>query len=227
MKITSKVLALGLTAMAFFAFAPRAQAATILVFGQNGTTNTITATAAGGSTTITGTGISVTITAIDAAIPTPLSAFLNFSVTNTSDAIVTGAGDISQDFGGSFTITSNANGTGINYLSGTFTDTASGAPGGNSLTLNAAQPPDTVDFTSDVISTLGDPTSLTFGFTNLTPPLAITGAGTNATIASFTASVAGNMSATGVVPAPAALPLLLAGAPLLGLAGLRKWRKRA
>ena len=227
---TRILAAMLLTGVALLAAPRSADAGTILVFGQNGVANTVTATDVAGTTTISAVNVAITISAIDAGFATPLQAFLNLTATNTSDAVLSPGGDIVQDYSGSFTITSAINGAGINFLSGVFTDTASGAPGGTSLTLNAADPPDTVTFTSDVIFTLGDPTSIAFAFTNLTPPLSIDTGGAGVgddTINGFNASVAGNMSATGIVPAPAGLLLLAAGSPLLGFAGWRKWRKRA
>ena len=112
-----------------------ASANTILVFGQNGTTNTITGTAngSGTQTTISGTNVAITISAIDAALATPLSAFFTLSATSLGAATACFGGNTCQEYSGTFSIYSGANQTGTNYLSGTFTDATFGS--GASLTM--------------------------------------------------------------------------------------------
>jgi hypothetical protein len=226
-------LALAVFTFAFFGAAPRADALVILTMGQSGQGTTISGVNNGaGSTTITGTNVAISVTQIDPSAvalvpPTPFAAFLNLSATNTGAATLV-AGNVVQDFGGNFQITSGLGGTGTNYLSGTFSDAVFGAAGGSALTMSAAQPPDFLTFTSDVIlsGALDQPRGLSLSFAGVDPPVGIT----NNSLSSFSSSVSGTFNAAGtpvVVPAPAALPLLLAGAPLLGLAGWRKWRKRA
>ena len=210
-----KKLALTL-AMAGLVSAGTAHANTILTFGQSSGSNTITGTQAAGTTTITGTNVGVVITQIDAAVVTPLAAFLNLTMTSVAPAVVT-SGNVSQRYTGTFTITSGAGGSGTNYLSGNFTDSTFGAVGGAGLTVQAAQPPDTVSFTSGVISTLNVARNISLSLTNVTPFVNVT----NSSIGSFTASIGGNFSANNVVvPEPATLMLL--GTALAGLAIRRR-----
>jgi hypothetical protein len=86
---------------------PNARAGTILVFGQNGIANTLTASnngasGAAGGTTLSVAGASVTITAINAAISTPFAAFLNLSASSVADAVLDASGHIAQAYDGSF-----------------------------------------------------------------------------------------------------------------------------
>jgi len=210
-----KKLALTL-AMAGLVSAGTAHANTILTFGQSSGSNTITGTQAAGTTTITGTNVGVVITQIDAAVVTPLAAFLNLTMTSVAPAVVT-SGNVEQRYTGTFTITSGSGGSGTNYLSGSFTDSTFGAIGGAGLTVQAAQPPDTVSFTSGVISTLNVARNISLSLTNVTPFVNVT----NSSIGSFTASIGGNFSANNVVvPEPATLMLL--GTALAGLAIRRR-----
>jgi hypothetical protein len=218
---TSLVALLAVTAVSL-ATAQSASATTILVFGQGGTTNTINSTNNGaGLTTFSGTDVAVTITGMENQVGN-VAAFLDFTATNTGAATALN-GNINQAYGGSFSICSTAIGCTINYLSGTFSDQASGAVGGNQLTLGASQPSDTVNFTENGPITSLDPNrSLSFAFTNLSSPLAIV----NGSINSFTASVAGNMSANVGVTTPEPMSLMLLGSGLLAL-GRRRFRKNS
>src|SRR5689334_2206899 len=80
-------------------FAATASATTILTFGQTAGGSPVTATNNGGtSTTITASDVGITITGIDAALATPLNAFLNLSATSTGAATLDGSNNITQSF---------------------------------------------------------------------------------------------------------------------------------
>jgi len=190
-----------------------AGATVILTFGQNDSGDTITGANNGaGTTTISGTNISVTITQIDAGNVTPFSALFTLSATSIG-AATGGGGFVTQEFNGSFCITSAAGCGGTNYLSGNFTDATFGT--GASLTMSGAEPPGSVSFTSSVITDLDLPRGMSFSFANVNPLLHIV----NGSIASFHSSVSGTLSANETThenPEPMTLGLL--GIALGGLA---------
>jgi len=198
-----------------------AHAGTILVFGQSGTSNEFTATndgsmGAAGGTTLSAVDIEVTITGINNVVPLPGSfpdAFFNLSATSDSNATVNGSGYITQDFTGSFSITSLAGGGGINYLSGTFYDAVFG--NGTGLVMTSSGPLGVPTFTSDVIATLSQSRDISLSFANVTPATWVTG---KTTLGAFASSVSGNFSAT---PEPASVVLLPLG--MIGLLAFR-WR---
>ena len=105
MNLKRQGLSLALVSMLSLGAAQAASAATILVFGQNGTAQTVTATTNGAltQTTISGSDISVTLTAIENGV-IGTQAFLDFTFTSSGAATPSG-GNIDQNFGGSFTIT--------------------------------------------------------------------------------------------------------------------------
>jgi PEP-CTERM motif len=198
-----------------------ANATVLAVIGQESDTDQVTATVAGGVTTISST-TSVDITAIDAALPVPITATLDFTASSVGPAINVGP-NIVEAFSGSFSITGGGN----NYLSGTFDDSVFG--GGSSLVLSASndQPGETVTFTSSVIPVidLADNRGLSFGFTDVSPPATTVGSGASRTLAPFAADISGNFSAT--VPEPATWAMLGLGFAGMGLLGLTRRRKNS
>ncbi|MCW8084736.1 hypothetical protein [Sabulicella glaciei] len=221
-------LALLATTAAFVGLSAIAQAApiTIITWAQDTTEKLITANSIGGATTeLMGTNVAVTVSGYANGVATPFSAFLNLNATSTGAATLVGGDDVRQAFAGTFTITSGMGGTGINYLSGSFSDIAlagsrvSGPQGGFQASLLATEPSGIVNLTSDQIpaANLQDPSAIGFTFTALSQALDICGT----TICHFTASVSGNASASQVaVPAPAGLALL--GLGVFGLAAVRR-----
>lgn len=200
------------------AFAPVAHAATILTFGQVGASDEVTATVNAGDTqtTISVINGAIEVDQIAAGLAVPFSAFLNLTAVSTGSA-ATIAGFTTQDFSGSFSITSLAGGAGTDYLSGTFSDAVFGS--GTSLTLSTSNPPNNVSFTSSVIAAdqLLLPEAISLGFSNLSPPVNVVGT----TIGAFQSNVSGNFSAT-AVPEPASLALL--GMSMAGLGMVRRRR---
>lgn len=192
-------------------------AAPSITFGQTSGANTITAANDANGTTWTDSGIAVSITEIDAGIATPLPAFLSITATSEQPGATTIGGLIGEHFNGQFAITQNANGTGTNYLSGVYNDAAVTVAGSTAIGVFANQ----ALFTSDVITVLDLPRSVSFALTNVTPPVSLascSGCTSGQTIAGFTASIAGNASAN--VPEP--WPVAIFGVGLLGLAAVKR-----
>src|SRR5678815_3593067 len=133
--------------VAVLALPAAARADVILTFGQTSPGNTITATAngAGTATTITANDVPVDVTQILGGAPT--TALFDLSITSTDAAQPLGGGGF-QHYAGTFSILDGA----TNLLSGTFSDILLGS--GTSGVLAAGAPPDTITFTSDVISVL-------------------------------------------------------------------------
>jgi len=214
-------------AAGLFALAGPASADVIITYGQSGSGNTITGTASATGTVWGGTDIPITVTQIAPNGPaTPFNAFLDVSAHSIGGANTVGP-FITQEFAGTFSICSTAAGCAVNYLSGSFSDGALTASGAVQIVVAA---PD-VTFTSSVILALGAPDALGFSFTNVAPPVTLAactntnpGCNTGQTIASFTASVSGNASAT-EVPEPATIAMF--GMGLLGFGLMRRRRKLA
>jgi hypothetical protein len=201
----------------------------ILNFGlSNAGSITAVANTGTGVTTLSTTGgaQAVTIDFIQGG-SAPISAYLNLTATSSGQAVFAlPSGDPTQIFNGSFSITQNANGTGTNYLTGTFTNMLFDAfvsGSGEAASLKASDPTASISYTSDVITSLIPPSALDFSFTNVTPGLSIVGPLGKWTIGSFTASGSGTFSAS-ATPEPSSLAI--AGLSALGLIGYGVRRRK-
>jgi hypothetical protein len=220
---------LAVACLASLGLANSASATTILQFTQTNPNDVITGTAAAGVTTLTTNSaaapgsIPVLIVNVGGApLPIPILAFETFTGVHSVGAASLVGGTITQMFTGTIAITSLAGGAGTNFLTATFTDTVAGAAGGSSGSMFAAQPPDSVAFTSSfpVVQAFINASverDMSLGFTGISPSLSITGG----TIASFTTQNVGTFAA--VIPEPASVVsasmAVLAG---LGCLGLRR-----
>lgn len=207
---------------AMFGMMSSAHAIQISAFSQTSNNNTVVATANG---TQTATSLLIDDAAVNISQlfgnVTPILA--NFSLTASStDAAQTVFGLAVQHFSGNFCLTSGINCTGVNLLSGVFTDAAVGALGGPGLVVNVNNPPDTLTLSSSVIPAidLNPPNTFNLGFSNLSPLLGICGD----TLCSFTSSVVGSVSANTIeVPEPMTMAMLGVGLLGLGIAQRKKW----
>lgn len=210
--MTKYVLALA-TLMATTAYA---HAVVILTFGQSASTQAITATENGAqtATTLSAVDVPIGITQIENGVP--VNAFFDLSAASDGSAVPI-LGGTAQKFSGSFSINSLANNTGTNYLSGTFSDVTFGTGPGGALSVGA--PPDSLVFTSSVITTLNLPAAIGLGFANVLPAFEQVGD----SIGSFTSSVSGTFSAS-AVPEPTSIALM--GVGLLGLTLVARKRRQ-
>ena len=208
-----------------------AQAGTIVQFGQINPADVVTAKVSGSVTSFStagnadggGVSVPVTITNLFGTPGLSIPAFETFVDVKTSGPASTVLGVAVQAVTGTIEITSGIGGTGINYVTATFTDATlparvGGLVGGDQLQLGAAGPPDTLLLTSS-LGILGPPTSMTLAFSNVEPPVAISGT----TLAGFTGQNAGTFAAT-AIPEPASVALL--GIGMSGLIALRRFFKR-
>jgi PEP-CTERM motif len=148
----------------------------------------------------------------------PISATMTLDATSTNAAI-TVAGQIMQNYSGSFAITSGS----TNYLSGNFVDALFGSGTGLTLTASSATAGEIVSFTSSVIpaADLGGPLAVSLALSNVTPSASILGT----SVAAFTGHVSGTMSANAIAaPEPGSLAVL--GVGLLGLGAVPRRRRR-
>ena len=131
-------------------FTVPAYATVILSFGQTaGTPITATESGAQTATTLTATDASISITQIENG--SPVAAFFDLSASSVGAAVPI-LGGSAQKFSGTFSINSLANNTGVNYLSGVFSDVTFGSGAGGALAVGA--PPDALTLTSDIMTSL-------------------------------------------------------------------------
>jgi hypothetical protein len=194
-----------------------ANAGTVLQFDQTNPADTVTGTESGGVTTLSTTGnmdggfvsIAVTITNFLGTPGLDIPAFETFVNVHSTAAAVPGLVE-QQAFTGTIEITGGIGGTGPNFLTATFTDSLLpavmvGFAGGNQLSLNNNNPPQSMVFTSD-FAPLGTPLSMTIGFSNVNPLVHLS----NGSIGSFTGQNSGTFGAN-TIPEPASFGMGLAG----------------
>ena len=205
---------------------------TVLQFGQTNPSDVVTASESGGVTMLStggntdggGVSIPVVITNFLGVPGVSIPAFETYvNVTSTGTAS-TFLGQAFQGFTGTIEITSGIGGTGSNFLTATFPDTAnpgtfSGTLGGTQAQLSATAPPQTLQLSSDFATFLA-PLSMTIGFSNVAPGLGIT----SGSIAPFTAQNTGTFGAA-AVPEPGTFGMACT-AILIGGFAIRTYRRK-
>ena len=238
MSFMQKFRQIGLATLVLLAGSVAAQAAnvTLLTFADVTSTNDVTGTALNATQTeIRATGIQIHFGGGVSGIPNQ-TGYMSFDIISTLGATVTldngdGTYMFSQHFfQGSFSITQNANLTGTNYLSGTIAKgTAVGTTGDQSFGINSNTNVANAPWTGTLKNNFTGPFGWSFNLGN------INGSGVDltsyntptdpSTIASFTANVQGNFTATkytSPVPEPSTLSLLGLGAAGLAFGAYRR-----
>lgn len=199
---------------------------TVLQFAQTNPLDIVTATESGGVTMLSsagnsdGGGVSIPVT-ISNFLGTPglsIPAFETFVGVTSTGAAATLFGQAFQGFTGTIEVTSGVGGTGSNFLTATFTDKSNpgvlgGTVGGAQAQLTATAPPQTLVLTSDFAVFIA-PTSMTMGFSNVTPSFGVT----SGSISSFTAQNTGTFGAAQIVPEPATFGMACMGLVFVALA---------
>jgi len=247
MKVVS-FRALALAALASLAMATSSSAVTIMQYNQTNVLAEVkVATVSGGTTTIVGRNpTGANSVAVQYGIlagqqvpsTTPQFGFEVFNLTSTDDAVQTAGGRITQTYNGTITYYLGAIAADVIVLRATFTGaTLSGDVGGSGASLDVADPPRDVTFFSEnqaiAAQIAANPVlAVGIGFSNLINSadpqagLRITGTGTNATIAGFTANQAGTFSANPAAVVPEPSGIAMAGMAMVAGLGCLGWRRR-
>jgi hypothetical protein len=145
---------------------------------------------------------------------------LTLNATSIIGSLALGPGTaVHEGFSGSFSFIGTGVNAGLNLLTVNFTDLLSGSIGGGNPTLESSQPPDIFSGSSAVFGSLGAPRGFSFGFSNLTGGLQVTG---NSISGGKLADLAGTINATATVPEPTTMVLFGTGL----LAVVRKLKVR-
>jgi hypothetical protein len=178
-----------------------------------------------GTTTIsTGGAEKVTITSFNGS-STPFSAWLNLSEKSTTNASSSGGG-ITQKFAGSFTINSQSNGHGTNYLSGSLAGTTFQGSGSSATMVSSSN---SITYSSSVIANLAPPSGASFSLTSVSPNVSFARFLfiPVSTLASFRANGSGSFSADPPASAPEPSSLAIAGIGAVGIIGYGLRRRKA
>jgi len=163
----------------------------------------------------------------------PLAGYMLFNNFVSHGAAGYSYGAYQQYFSGSIMFNSKADGTGINYLTATFTDSLFGGQGTTANvsggTPTVGTPTRSLTYTSDIIQHIATATLPGFSLTlnNINPPLSSVGAGSTLTVGSFVANGTGQFDAS-VDPANNSTPepSTLAGAGLAVAVAIGFFRRR-
>jgi hypothetical protein len=247
MRMRSRLIAL--LGLALLAVAPSAKAVNVLQFTQrNATTNKFTVVdngAAPGSKIITTDqngvavfSIPILIGVLDDADVTILAWLRLENLAGGGDGLVSTSpvtpdtnapgSSISQAYSGIIRINSAADMSGTNYLTAVInTGLLKGVIGEFAAGYQAAEPTDSIGFTSDVVSAahMSSPRSVSLSFTGLSQSVNVTGPAGSRRFRTFRSNGTGTFSAAQVVPEPSTI--LLGGLGMLPLALAVRRRKEA